>query len=266
MRIFCKLGLAGAAGMAISLSPATASTCIGDCGTSAANGVVGLSGSGNSTYQYVSTANGQAGSGQILGVGGTDGSQLTSTAFTATANDPLTFLFNYVTSDGAGWADYAWAELKTATGSHVAWLFTARTEPSGNTSPGLGLPANDSTLTPSNSSINAGTNWSPLGNYSGACYASGCGNTGWIRSTYNIAAAGSYQVVYGVTNWGDRAYDSGLAFDALAVNGRVVPTVIAGASVAGVPEPAAWAFLVVGFGLMGAAIRRRRHTMRIAYA
>jgi hypothetical protein len=32
-------------------------------------------------------------------------------------------------------------------------------------------------------------------------------------------------------------------------------------SAAGVPEPASWAMLLAGFGLMGAAIRYRRHTL-----
>lgn len=34
----------------------------------------------------------------------------------------------------------------------------------------------------------------------------------------------------------------------------------------GVPEPAAWAMMLGGFGLIGAAMRRRKHTMAITYA
>jgi hypothetical protein len=251
--------LAAILGSATSLTPSFAATCIGTCGTSGANGVVGLSGSGNNTYNYISTAGGTSGAGQISGIGGTNGSQFTSDTFTASANDPLTFMFDYVTSDGAGWADYAWAELETAAGAPVAWLFTARTEPSGNTSPGVGLPNNGSTLTPASSAIQSGTTFSPLGSYSGQCYAAGCGNTGWITSTYDIATAGAYKVVYGVTNWGDTQYDSALAFDALAINGREVP-------VTGVPEPATWAMMLIGFGLIGSAMRKRRQTMRVTYA
>ena len=256
-----KLALASGLSLACSLTPAAAATCIGTCGTSGANGVVGTSGA-SSTYQYISTASGVNGAGQIAGVGGSNGAQYTSSTFTAVANDPLTFLFNYVTNDGAGYADYAWAELRTSVGAHVAWLFTSRTQPSGNTSPGIGLPANDATLNPGATPIQSGTNWSGLGSSSGTCYASGCGNTGWIQSSYNIAAAGAYEVVYGVTNWGDSYYQSGLAFDALRVNGAAVDV----AGVAGVPEPAAWALMLVGFGLMGSAMRKRRHTMRVTYA
>lgn len=247
------------AGLLAAGSAAEASTCIGTCGTAGANGVVGLSGSGDSTYQYITTASGKNGAGEIAGVGGTNGSQYTSTSFSAAANDPLTFLFDYVTSDGAGWADYAWSELQTAAGAHVAWLFTARTQPSGNTSPGFALPADSATLNPASSNIQSGTQWSLLAESSGACYAAGCGNTGWIQSNYTIATAGTYQVVYGVTNWGDKLYQSGLAFDALAVNGTAVP-------VAGVPEPATWVMMLVGFGLIGGAMRKRRNTMNITYA
>jgi hypothetical protein len=62
---------------------------------------------------------------------------------------PLQFYFNYITSDGAQYADYAFAQLQTASGTPVATLFTARTTVSGNTSPGYGLPSNGVTLTPS---------------------------------------------------------------------------------------------------------------------
>lgn len=34
----------------------------------------------------------------------------------------------------------------------------------------------------------------------------------------------------------------------------------------GVPEPAAWAMMLAGFGVVGAAIRRRRETVRVTYA
>lgn len=37
-------------------------------------------------------------------------------------------------------------------------------------------------------------------------------------------------------------------------------------SAAGVPEPASWAMLLAGFGMMGAAIRYRRHSVSATYA
>lgn len=243
------LAIAAAAGA----SSASATTCIGACGTAGADGVVTLSPTGNATYHWISTNGGTAGTASLGVANETNGSEFISNNFAAVSGDSLTFYFNYVTSDGSGFPDYAWSELQTATGSHVAWLFTATTTPSGNTSPGQGLPADDSTLTPATTPIIAGlSTWSPLGGSSGACYispSSGCGYTDWIKSTYSIGAAGSYRVAYGTTNVRDTAFDSGLAFDGLAVNDHPVGDV---------PEPAAWALMLMGFASLGAALRTRR--------
>lgn len=250
-------------GMAFA-APAQAGICIGNCGSLGADGDVTTSPSGNTTYQYVTTFEGSATTaGEIAGVGDgaggyNTGSQFTSDAFVAGAGDNLTFYFNYVTSDGSGYADYAWAELVSG-GSHVAWLFTGRTQESGDTSPGFGLPANDATLTPATTAIVPGAPvWSPLGDSSDTCFDTGCGYTGWIQSSYGIGGAGVYQVVYGVTNWSDSAFQSGLAFDGLALND--VP--IGGA----IPEPSTWAMLILGFGAAGAAMRRRQRTARVRFA
>ena len=81
----------------------------------------------NTTYQYVSTNGGISGAGQIGGVRGIDGSQYMTSTFSAAANAPLQFYFNYITSDGAIDADYAFAQLKTSAEALVATLFTART-------------------------------------------------------------------------------------------------------------------------------------------
>ncbi len=71
----------------------------------------------------------------------TNGSTLTtSVVLSATAGTSLSFFFNYVTSDGAGFSDYAWAELFNSSKSPVALLFTARTEMTGSIVPGTGLP------------------------------------------------------------------------------------------------------------------------------
>jgi len=216
---------------------ASADSCVGNCGTLGANGVVTLSPFGSPQYQFVSTNGGIGGAGQIPGVGGTDGSQFTTSVFSANAGDPLQFFFNYVTSDGAQFADYSWAELQTSLGAHVAWLFTARTQPTGNTSPGFGLPPNDSALTPPTTAIiPGGPVWSPLGSDSGRCFDVGCGFTGWIQSDFTISSAGSYQLAFGVTNFIDNIFDSGLAFDGVTVAGipiGPVPGPIAGAGLPG---------------------------------
>jgi hypothetical protein len=255
---------AGAAiAAAISGAGAAQAQCVGNCGTDGADGVVTLSPTGNSSYGYVSTFGGATGAGEIAGQTGitsTDGSQLTSSVFTANAGDPLTLYFNFITSDGSGFPDYAFAELQTAAGAHVAWLFTAATEPSGNTSPGQGLNVggvpivNSSTLTPPTSGIIAGGPvWSKLGGSSGTCFDVGCGYTGWIQSTFDIVTPGSYKVEFGVSNVNDTIFDTGLAFDGLADNGVPVPT-------GAVPEPATWAMMLLGLGALGAMLRTARRS------
>ena len=239
--------------LAIGMASAAQAQCVGNCGTSGANGDITASPLGGS-YRWVSTDGGVAG-GASLGLGDeTSGSRNTTGVFTANAGSTLTFYFNYATSDGAGFADYAWSQLQTATGDNVATLFTARTTPGGDTVPGFGLAPPLATLVPSSTPIllgsgtNGGPVWAPLGGNSGQCFNLGCGYTGWIQATYTIATAGTYRLAFGVTNWSDNAFDSGLAYAGVFVDGVGV----------GVPEPASWAMLIAGFGLVGAAARRRR--------
>lgn len=65
--------------------------------------------------------------------------------------------------------------------------------------------------------LQTGPTWSPIGQSSGACYGLGCGYTGWVNSTYAIQNAGTYVLLFGVTNWADPAFDSGLAFSGLTI-------------------------------------------------
>lgn len=202
------------------LPAARADTCIGNCGQSGPDGVVSAP-PGGSTYTWISTSGGQAGAGQIPGVGGTNGSALISDAFYAAPGAVVQFNFNYITSDGAGFADYGWAELRGSSSS--VYLFTARTQPVGTIAPGFGLPDVNATLNPSSVPIQPGeTTWAPLGGSSGGCYAAGCGQTGWIGSSYTVTQADTYQLVFGVTNWSDTIFDSGMAFSGLLLDGLVI--------------------------------------------
>jgi hypothetical protein len=250
-----------ASAFAVTASPAQAQ-CVGNCGSLGANGDVTASPLGGA-YQYISTAGGVAGGGSLALGAETDGSRSTTGVFAANAGSTLTFYFNYVTSDGAGFADYGWAQLQNAGGAPVATLFTARTTPGGNTVPGFGLPLPLATLVPASTPILPGSGgldttgfsngpvWSVLGGDSGRCYNLGCGLTGWIQATYTIADAGNYRLGFGVTNWTDTAFDSGMAYAGVFVDGNPVGEV---------PEPASWAMLIAGFGMVGAAARRRRVT------
>ncbi|MEI7466475.1 MAG: NF038132 family protein, partial [Burkholderiales bacterium] len=185
------------------------------------------------------------------------GSTLTSTLFSATAGQNLRFFFNYVTSDGAGFADYAWARLLDGSANQVAVLFTARTTPGGNSVPGFGLPATSATLLPALVEIpdvGVGPTWAPLGGDSGRCFNQGCGLTGWVQSDYSIANAGVYQLQFGVTNWNDEKYQSGMAIDGVTLGNvpiQELPTAV-------IPVPGAALLFASGIALFGFARRRKQ--------
>jgi len=226
--------------------------CTGSCGTSAANGVVSLAPGGGSAYGWISSYHSSSAV-ALPGVGGVgeaaNGSLLRSVSFMADANAALDFRFNYVTTDGAGYADYAWARLLDADNRQVALLFTARTSEDGNAIPGFDMPASAATLTPFPVAVAPGqTRWAPLGPDSDECYDAGCGATGWVRAQYAIANAGKYRLEFGVTNWDDQDFDSGLAFDAITVGGAPLP----------IPEPGPHAMLLAGLAMLGTLKRLAR--------
>jgi len=259
-RFYVAIILVALVGVAASAGPIPAGwTCNGSCGTDGVDGVVGLSPIGNAEYKWVSTFGGPAGGGLLPGAGGgTNGSLLTTAVFAANAGDALNFYFNYVTSDGAIFADYAWVQLIDISNPAAAvLLFTAQTNqtPGGDTVPGFGIPLPGAgvTLVPASTPIIPGAPfWSPLGSpYNGTCYDVGCGYTGWIESLYTIPNAGNYQLAFGVSNWLDTLWDSGLAIDGVTVAGQPIP--------GEVPEPGTIMLFGTGlFGLAGAIRRRMR--------
>jgi hypothetical protein len=253
----------------------TKDSCAGNCGATT-GGVIGSSPTGGN-YGYISTENGTtaAGSlnlkdevGSIVPLGAQTGSSLTSSSFSVNANDHLGISFTYVTSDGGGFSDYAWARLLGPGGSSV-WLFEAMSNNQGknpleadflNTSK---YPAFSGSVVfdGKNSTFNtipdkSAVDWNPIG--AGAtCFLSGgngCGYGNWTTTSFTFSQAGNYQLQMGVRNWGDAIYQSGLAFDYQGYGG-----VTSGAGVPSpVPEPSTYVLLSIALALFGPMALRRR--------
>jgi hypothetical protein len=226
-------------------------TGVGNVGVASPNGVVTAPPKYGPNFYYVSTANGASGGGFIPGAAGNTrtGSQLATKPFEASAGSELRFFFNYISTDGGDYPDYAWSILKDAsTGDTAAVLFTARTKPSGPIVPGQWLPPADATLDPAEVYMKpGGPAWNKLGGSSGACYDAGCGYTGWVASSYEIEASGVYRLLFGVSNWTDDAYDSGLA-----IAGATLDDI----QIAPVPLPPAAPLMAIGVAAL-VLLRRR---------
>ncbi len=239
---------------------------------------------GNGQFGFVTTAGGVGHFGSADNVsplvlktdgkgneGTNNGTKIVSSSFSALGSDTLTLYFNYVSTDGRGYDDYAWARLVDA-GTHgtAAWLFTARSTNNarGNVVPGDVLtrqvdndaPDTLDAVLNNGSSIGfdvSSTEWQPLGSFSGFCWdsANTCGPSGWIQSRYTFAASGSYYLEFGVANWGDEVFDSALAFDFAGLNMANFPNA---PLVTSVPEPENYAMMLAGLALLGTVAARWR--------
>jgi hypothetical protein len=240
--------------------------CTGHCGSLGPDGDITSSPLGNPRYGYVSTAGSAAFGVSPLSLGDnkvgieTNGSRMVSGSFSATTGDTLALRFNYISTDGNGYDDYAWARVIDASDALVAWVFSARSTNSGSKQivPGDLLKKDEfdpdeMVANYDDFEFNSKTaDWSPLGASNNSCWetdAKGCGNTGWLESRFTFSQSGQYRLEVGVTNWGDTAYDSGLAFDYLTLADTTV--------YAPVPEPGRLSLMLAGLGLLVLAARRR---------
>jgi hypothetical protein len=265
--LFSALFATGAAATAFNFESGLAGwTGAGSRGTAAAQGDITAS-PDDGNFGYVTTDGGGY-SGHLtssdgsyvtgLGLNGEENwSALYSPVFSADAGDELQFFFNYVTTGGGVWADYAWARLLDTSHNQVALLLAAMTNP---TILGFDMGSIDATLTPSNAPIQSGSGygggpvWEFLGSDSGTCYLASCGFTGWIQANYTFADAGDYILEFGVVNWADPRLNSGLAVDGITITSGDVNSV---------PEPASLVLLGLGLAGLGALRHRARYLLKI---
>ncbi|CAD5374000.1 putative PEP-CTERM exosortase interaction domain-containing protein [Rubrivivax sp. A210] len=255
-------------------------TTVGVSGATPANGsITELAGAyANGSLGYVSTAGSTAIGAALtpsLQFNEQNGSRIRSAAFSANAGDTFAAAFNYITTDGSGFPDYAWArivraDISAATITNtVGWLVTVR---SGNSDSGTMIPGGvtdeyrprDTITNFDTFNFNARTANNPplfsgLGDATGQCFnlVSDCGFTGWLRTTHTFAAAGSYRLEVGVMNAVDNQFDSAMVFDFAGLTGT--PPLAASP----IPEPATQSMMLLGaLASIAVALRRRRHTER----
>lgn len=89
--------------------------------------------------------------------------------------------------------------------------------------------------------------------------------TGVQRLTLTPTANGFLGEISGTQYGSDRGYVIDGAFTPTG-NSFLMPATFAGLAVAGVPEPASWATMILGFGLAGSVARRRRAANRFVRA
>lgn len=259
-------------------------TSTGTAGLIDGTSTVPVSSTGNTPFVYLTTTGGVQNVSPLQlksdGKGSEqseNGSVLRSSAFSAAQGDSLSLQFNFVSTDGRGYEDYAWARLvRAGSNDTAAWLYTARSDRSarGSVVPGNVLKRQVDGSLPDelDAQLNNGdsvgfnvssTVWAPLGGWSGSCWtdANTCGPSGWIVSDYDFAQGGDYVLEMGVVNWGDEAFDSALAFDFRGLRSadfsdlRVLGPDPDGGTV---PVPATPTLVLAGLGLVAARSRQRR--------
>jgi hypothetical protein len=199
----------------------------------------------------------------------TNGSSVQSSLLSLSKGQSVSFAFDFLTTDtgysSTYYPDYSWAALyedDASTGnsaSLVGYLFTAEAWSGGARVDAGVVNSTIGTVTqPTASVVTYNPTFSQLGPESGQCWSlgngsAGCGYTGWSSVSYAVASTGSYFVTFGVTNVGDKLYDSALAIANLVVSGTASGAQGGGSTV---PEP--WTLALLLSGLTAAAMVRKR--------
>jgi hypothetical protein len=154
--------------------------------------------------------------------GAVSGSTLTSPAFTIGAGQTLRLDLDFLTNDGGdGFEDFAFVQLFSVGSSvPVAMLYTANTtDPGAQAVPAVGGPGPVSpgvTLTPGTAVFDGQFTGLLGGIPYGPDSANGGpgGSTGWVTSSYT-PGAGSYELLFVVSDVGDSGVPSALAIDSI---------------------------------------------------
>lgn len=202
-------------------------------------------GAGNWTKINGFTTSALSGSSFVYIDGGAD----TSTDFNSFVGSNLAALESYVTAGGslmlnaARW-DFSPSTLNTLFGSTLSGYIGSSTGTLTSDGIAAGLNANG-----------AGTDWTGS-DFShdvvtgGTCLVSG--SAGCVF-TVGTAGAGTWAV-------GGQTAPTFQSGGALELRANQLKLVSEGGSTGAVPEPASWAMMIAGFGLVGAAARRRRNS------
>lgn len=197
--------------------------------------------------------------------GAATGSTLTSPTFTLASGQQLSIDLNFLTNDGEEFSDFAYAALVRAnTSTVIAKLYTANTTGSvAQAVPALGGPGGISAgvaLTHSAAYFD-GMFTGLLDNipYGPTKYIDGVGGaTGWVTASYR-PGAGSYQILFVVSNVGDPGLESALAIDNLRSSGGLIDGFEINAPV--VPEPNTVLMIALGIAtVLRLRRRKRQHT------
>lgn len=134
----------------------------------------------------------------------TNGSTWTSGPFNATAGDQIDVWFNYASTDGKGFDDYAWGLLAGCRQRRPGGLalhgtqlqFQHRQHRAGRRGDEEGIDPRDRIVNYDSYKFTSKTvddpiDWQPLGGSNGTCWrdnAAGCGFTGWLQSCHAFAS------------------------------------------------------------------------------
>ena len=262
--------IVGAALMASAMPAMAVDTVLNNNGTQLGTALTGTGINVNSSTLTTNTqngtfSNGLAGvgidQGVVLSTGALScvGSANTSTACSGNGNNSNLTL-NFTTNSDSLFFNYVFAseEYNEFVGSNFNDFFQLLLDGPGFNNVNLAqVPGGGGAVTINN--VNLGSNAAFFRNNTGGALPIGFDGltTVLTASAVGLTAGANYTLSFIVQDAGDSTLDS-----AVFIGGGTVGTVET--PVGAVPEPSTWAMMLVGFGAIGASMRRRRSVKAIA--